>query len=119
MHAQTHVQRSKECYGCCKKYAFDSAILDHLEYDTCPSGVTLANINRWAFECYQHRYHTHNWGDEYQYRCPRNHDNFKYVSALLRHTESPTCGASQERCIQKMKAYIEKKVRGFESLASL
>lgn len=110
----THLPRSKECYGCLKKYSADSAVFDHLEYDVCASGVTGAMIDQWVFECYQHRAYTNDWDDEYRYRCPVCDNHFEYISALLRHAESPACEAGQEFCLKKMKAYVERKVSEYE-----
>lgn len=58
-------------------------------------------IDRWAFECYQSRAYTDDWDDDYRYRCPMCNNTFEYVSALLRHTESPACDAAEGKCLAK------------------
>ncbi|KEF57345.1 uncharacterized protein A1O9_05262, partial [Exophiala aquamarina CBS 119918] len=91
MHKQIHLPRSKECHGCTRKFATVSAMMLHLESDTCPSGITLGDIDQWAFGCYQSRYYTNEWDDEYKYKCPTCGNEFEFVSGLFQHIESPSC----------------------------
>ena len=67
-------------------------------------------INEWAFECFQHKHYTNDWDDDYLYRCPTCDNNFKYVSALLRHAESRACSSNNQQSLGKMKRYIMTRV---------
>lgn len=101
------------CLGCQRRFITDSALLIHLESGNCSSGVNCDDVDRWAFQCYQHRYFTNDWQDQLRYRCPGCESDFPYVSSLLQHTESPACAAHNANPVKKLVNWI------FVRLASL
>ena len=79
----------------------------HLESGTCASGVCMTDIDHWAQQCYQHWAYTTSDNGGYQYKCPDCGMDFKYVSGLFQHVESPACDMRYEGSIAKLRDYIE------------
>lgn len=106
------MDRDKECYGCDKMFKSPSGILIHLESRTCPSRVTSAQIEEWAFEHYESDSYTNNRFGYNKYRCPECDMNFPKVSALLQHVESAACSADYgyRSTVEELRAYIEEQV---------
>lgn len=82
-HQQTHLPRTKECYGCPRNFATDSAILIHLKSGACACSITYDDIDTWAFECYQHQHYTNEWIADYHSRWPACESDFEFVSGLF------------------------------------
>ncbi|KAJ9632914.1 hypothetical protein H2204_007482 [Knufia peltigerae] len=112
MHAQVHMERNEECYGCDKMFKSPSGILIHLESRTCRSRVTPAHIEQWAFDSWNSGSYTNHRSSHNKYRCPECDMNFPKVSALLQHVESPACnedyGAYSD--VEALRARIERHV---------
>lgn len=100
---------------CTRKFGSHAAVMIHLESGSCASSVVNDDIDSWAFKCRQHRHYTNGLADEPCYRCPVCESNFRSVSALFQHIESPACDADYQGAIHELQRYLANQVATFDS----
>jgi hypothetical protein len=83
----------------------------HLEYGNCESGISTADLNCWAANCYQWKQFINperrdylldidNWNEDededeaYPFFCPGCNGEFEYLSALFQHVTTQSCNQS-------------------------
>ncbi|KAF2719023.1 hypothetical protein K431DRAFT_287054 [Polychaeton citri CBS 116435] len=110
MHQQTHQAKDRECYGCYCRFASESGILIHLESGSCAGGVDRGWTDIWAFEFDPSGPYINNWDSKYQYSCPTCGQDFRLLSGLLQHIESPACNQVYDGMIQRLLNHLVKKV---------
>ncbi|EUC41493.1 hypothetical protein COCMIDRAFT_40349 [Bipolaris oryzae ATCC 44560] len=105
-HEMTHLERTIECYGCCRKFPTYPAMIIHLEAATCVSGIDIRDLNQSAAMCFQWKAYLDQeyrqellervdlkamYGRVYPFRCPGCKLSFTKLSGLFQHVYSNAC----------------------------
>ncbi|EXM30764.1 Zinc finger C2H2-type [Fusarium oxysporum f. sp. vasinfectum] len=86
-HRKTHATKTVECLGCSRMFISHSAMVLHLEANTCESGSDRDSIRGWVWDYYEiHGRWNHDHDDDFD--CESCGANFNMLSALLQHVES-------------------------------
>lgn len=105
-HTVTHYTPDVKCYGCTRYFTTYHGMLIHLESGICASGIDLAEINRYAAQCYQWKKYL---GKEFRlqllagntkyreessnepFQCPTCDRSYPKLSSLFNHIWTPSC----------------------------
>ena len=78
-------------------FVSQSAMVLHLEAGSCESGADCEWIVEVALECYQSQWYTREDNPDFDFECPTCDTPFRYMSALLQHSESGACDGNSAR----------------------
>ncbi|KAH7311597.1 hypothetical protein B0I35DRAFT_452787 [Stachybotrys elegans] len=95
-HQQTHAQKTHCCPKCPRMFVTESAMVLHLEADTCEGGVDLFSVKATAYACYQSKKYLRKHDPDYEFQCPTCETPYRFMSALLQHAESAACSETLE-----------------------
>ncbi|KAL7785493.1 hypothetical protein V8C37DRAFT_419977 [Trichoderma ceciliae] len=102
-HRLTHAEKNIECFGCYRTFATKSAMVLHLEVGNCPSAVGREDVDRIARLCHQAIRYIDGDGD---YVCPTCSKYFRFMSGLLQHAESDSCGESLRKKMRPLSVFL-------------
>lgn len=86
-HLNTHAAKTAKCFGCPRRFSSISAIVLHLEADTCECGADTDYVTDVTFDCFQSGKYTDD-ESEYNFTCPICGSSFDSIGAILQHAES-------------------------------
>ncbi|KAG5763886.1 hypothetical protein H9Q72_008016 [Fusarium xylarioides] len=92
-HRKVHAAKNVECLGCSRMFISYSAMVLHLEANTCESGSDEHSIRQLVWDYYE-IYRTWNHDHDDDLDCDSCGTYFTKLSALLQHVESESCQAS-------------------------